>query len=133
MDKNLKILVVDDMRTIRKVVTKILNDLGFENIEDADDGVPAWKMIQEAKLNKVPFQFIISDWNMPEMLGIDLLKRVRADTEISKTKFLMLTAESEKTNVLIAVKAGVSDFMMKPFTKDALQQKVLKLFPTIEL
>lgn len=129
MSKSMKILVVDDMKTIRKVVSKILNDLGYENIEAADDGIPAWEMLQAAKASNTPFDFIISDWNMPGMLGIDLLKKVRADAVIGKTKFLMLTAETEKTNILIAVKAGVSDFTMKPFTKEILAEKINRLFP----
>lgn len=129
MNKEMKILVVDDMKTIRKVVSKILADLGFVNVDTADDGIPAWDMLQAASNAGQPFHFIISDWNMPGMLGIDLLKKVRADSKIGKTKFLMLTAETEKTNVLIAVKAGVNDFTMKPFTKEILLGKIQKLFP----
>lgn len=129
MSEKLKILVVDDMKTIRKVVTKILTQLGHTEVEDADDGIPAWDMIQSAHAQGKPFDFIISDWNMPGMLGIDLLKKVRANPNVAKTKFLMLTAETEKTNVLIAVKAGVSDFAMKPFTKETIEDKINRLFP----
>lgn len=128
MSNPLKILVVDDMKTIRKVVTKLLGDLGYENVTVAEDGIPAWEMIQDASASNEPFEFIISDWNMPGMLGIDLLKKVRSTPAISKTKFLMLTAESEQANIIIAVKAGVNDYTIKPFTKDVLEAKMKKLF-----
>ncbi|RMD86313.1 MAG: response regulator [Candidatus Dadabacteria bacterium] len=123
VDKNMRILVVDDFSTMRRIVKSCLRQLGFSNVAEAEDGEVAW-----AKLKEEDFDFIISDWNMPKMMGIDLLKQVRADEKYSKVPFLMVTAEAQKDNVLEAAKAGVSNYIIKPFTADILQQKMEAIF-----
>ncbi|MCG6534599.1 MAG: response regulator [Syntrophales bacterium LBB04] len=122
MEKNLKILVVDDFATMRKVVRNLLKQAGFENVVEADDGVNALKVLKGGKID-----FIISDWNMPNMTGIDLLRAVRADGELNKTPFLMVTAEALQDNVIEAVKAGVSNYIVKPFTAEVLNEKITKI------
>ncbi|MFA5182574.1 MAG: response regulator [Syntrophales bacterium] len=122
MDKNIKILVVDDFATMRKVIRNILKQVQYENIVEAEDGVVALNILKSQKID-----FVISDWNMPNMTGYDLLKAVRADPEIGKTPFLMITAESLQENVVAAVKAGVSNYIVKPFTAETLNEKITKI------
>lgn len=122
MAKDMKILVVDDFTTMRKVVRNLLKQGGYENVVEAEDGVVALKTIKSQKID-----FIISDWNMPNMTGIELLKAVRADAEISATPFLMVTAEALQDNVIAAVKAGVSNYIVKPFTAEVLSDKIAKI------
>lgn len=129
LDLKMKTLVIDDMNTMRKIIKKMLKEIGFINIEEANDGKPAWQMIQEAHEAGTPYQFIVSDWNMPGLSGLDLLKQIRADERFKKLPFLMITAEAEQSNVVIAVKAGVSNFIVKPFNKATLQAKIDKVFP----
>lgn len=124
MNPNLKILVIDDMPVMRKMVTKILTDLGYSVIEHAEDGAQALEKVVQAHSAGVGFQFIVSDWNMPNMTGLELLQKLRADANFKKLPFLMVTAEGEKENIVKAVQAGVSDFVIKPFTKDTLSQKI---------
>jgi len=115
------VLVVDDMMTMRKLVTKACKELGFTNISDAADGALAWESIQAAN---PPIGLIISDWNMPNTTGLDLLKRVRADSRFGKIPFVMVTAEAEQHQIVEAVKAGVSNYVIKPFTSDILKEKL---------
>jgi two-component system chemotaxis response regulator CheY len=122
MEKDMKILVVDDFTTMRKVVRNLLKQGGYENVVEAEDGVAALKVIKSQQID-----FIISDWNMPNMTGIELLKAVRADAEISATPFLMVTAEALQDNVIAAVKAGVSNYIVKPFTAEVLSEKITKI------
>ena len=122
MGKDMKILVVDDFTTMRKVVRNLLKQGGYENVVEAEDGVAALKVIKSQQID-----FIISDWNMPNMTGIELLKAVRADAEISDTPFLMVTAEALQDNVIAAVKAGVSNYIVKPFTAEVLSEKIAKI------
>ena len=122
MGKDMKILVVDDFTTMRKVVRNLLKQGGYENVVEAEDGVAALKVIKSQQID-----FIISDWNMPNMTGIELLKAVRADAEISATPFLMVTAEALQDNVIAAVKAGVSNYIVKPFTAEVLSEKIAKI------
>lgn len=122
-DKSIKILVVDDFNTMRKLVKNHLKKLGFENIDEAEDGKAALEKIQRGDV-----QFIISDWNMPNMMGLDLLQAVRADERFKKLPFLMVTAEAQKENVLEALKAGVSNYVVKPFTPEAFEQKLEAIF-----
>lgn len=122
VNKSLKILVVDDFATMRKVIRNLLKQSGFENVIEADDGTAALKILKSQKVD-----FIISDWNMPNMSGIELLKAVRADDEIGKLPFLMVTAEALKDNVVTAVKAGVSNYIVKPFTAEVLNEKIEKI------
>jgi two-component system chemotaxis response regulator CheY len=122
MDTNIKILIVDDFATMRKVIRNLLKQGGYDNIVEAEDGVMA---LSELKANKI--DFIISDWNMPNMTGFELLKAVRADGDLSKTPFLMVTAEALKDNVVQAVKAGVDNYIVKPFTADILSEKITEI------
>ncbi|NLF25773.1 MAG: response regulator [Deltaproteobacteria bacterium] len=121
--KKLNVLVVDDFSTMRRIVKNCLRQLGFENITEAEDGEAAL-----AKLRGGPFQLIISDWNMPKMMGIDLLRAVRADEKLKDIPFLMVTAEAQKENVIEAAKAGVSNYIIKPFTPDQVQSKLEAIF-----
>lgn len=123
LNKEMPILVVDDFVTMRKVVKNCLKSIGFTNIEEAEDGQKALLKLQASK-----FDLVISDWNMPVMMGIDLLKAVRADPVIGKIPFIMVTAESQKENVIEAAKAGVSNYIVKPFSPDQLQSKLEAVF-----
>ena len=122
-DPNMKILVVDDMLTMRRIVKNIMKQLGFANVEEAENG-------QEAltKLRAESFGFIISDWNMPVMTGIELLRAVRADEKLKAIPVLMVTAEAQKENLIEAIQAGVSNYIVKPFTAEVLQEKMSKIF-----
>jgi two-component system chemotaxis response regulator CheY len=123
MDLSMKILIVDDFATMRRILKNILKQLGFSNITEADDGATA---LEELKKN--PFDLIISDWNMPKMTGIELLRAVRADEQLKDMPFLMVTAEAQKQNVIDAVQAGVSNYVVKPFTAEAISEKLEKIF-----
>jgi two-component system chemotaxis response regulator CheY len=125
--KKIKILVVDDFATMRKVIRNLLKQSGFENVVEAEDGVLALKELKSTKID-----FVISDWNMPNMTGIELLRAVRADGDLSKLPFLMVTAESLKENVVEAVKAGVNDYIVKPFTHEVLGEKIDKIMQSIK-
>ncbi len=123
MNLAMKILIVDDFATMRRILKNILKQIGFTNIIEADDGATA---VEELKKTKV--DLIISDWNMPKMTGIDLLKHVRANEEYKNLPFLMVTAEAQKQNVIDAVQAGVSNYVVKPFTAEAISEKLQKIF-----
>lgn len=120
-DLKTRILVVDDMLTMRKLVAKALKDIGFTDIVEANDGVQGWQKITEAN---PPFGLIISDWNMPNCSGLDLLKRVRADSRYGKVPFMLVTAESEQSQIVEAAKAGVSNYVVKPFTSESIKEKI---------
>ncbi len=122
-DFKMKILVVDDFSTMRRIVKNLLRQLGFENIEEAEDGAQAY-----SKLKNGGFGFVVSDWNMPNMDGLDLLKKVRSDPELKDTPILMVTAEAEKEKVIIAIQAGVNNYVVKPFTGEILKEKMDKIF-----
>ncbi|MFN3396600.1 MAG: chemotaxis response regulator CheY [Thermodesulfovibrionales bacterium] len=122
-DYKIKILVVDDFSTMRRIVKNILKQLGYENIEEAEDGAQAYN-----KLKSGGFGFVVSDWNMPNMDGLDLLKKVRSDPELKNLPFLMVTAEAEKDKVIEAIKAGVSNYIVKPFTAEVLKEKMDRIF-----
>jgi two-component system chemotaxis response regulator CheY len=126
MDKELKILVVDDFATMRKVVRNLLKQIGYENIVEAEDGVNAFRILKSQKVDMV-----VSDWNMPNMTGLELLKAVRADEELKSTPFLMVTAEALQENVIAAIKAGVNNYIVKPFTADMLNEKIKKILDKI--
>lgn len=119
IDKNIPVLIVDDFSTMRKIVKNSLKALGFNNVSEAVDGKEALEKLQNGE-----FKFVISDWNMPNMMGIDLLKAVRSDERLKALPFLMVTAEGKKENILEAAKAGVSNYIVKPFTVDSLQEKI---------
>lgn len=122
IDRNMGILVVDDFATMRKVIKNLLKQVGYKNITEAEDGIAALRVLKSQKID-----FIISDWNMPNMNGLEFLKAVRADSELSGLPFLMVTAEALKENVVAAVKAGVSNYIVKPFTADTLNEKIGKI------
>lgn len=124
----MKILVIDDMSTMRKIIKKMLNEIGFTNLTEADDGATAWPMLEKAQEVGEPYEFIVSDWNMPQMSGLELLKKVRSSDELKELPFLMITAEAEQGNVVVAVKAGVSNFIVKPFSASTLKEKIDKIF-----
>lgn len=124
----MKILIIDDMATMRKIIKNMLGQIGFKDLSEADDGATALPMIEEAQASGKPYEFIVSDWNMPEMSGLDLLKFLRAKEEYKALPFLMVTAEAEQGNVVIAVKAGVSNFIVKPFSAQVLREKIEKIF-----
>ena len=123
-DPNMKILIVDDMATMRRIVKNVLNQLGFTNTEEAENGEEALQKLRAGD----PFQFVISDWNMPVMTGIDLLRAIKADDALKDIPVLMVTAEAQKENVVQAVHAGVSNYIVKPFTTEALQDNIAKIF-----
>ena len=127
MDKNMKILIVDDFSTMRRIIKNLLRDLGFTNTEEADDGHSALPMLQGAK-----FDFLITDWNMPGMTGIELLKAVRADDKIASLPVLMVTAEAKREQIIEAAQAGVNGYVVKPFTAAALKEKIEKIFERVE-
>lgn len=127
VNKKIKILVVDDFATMRKVIRNLLKQSGYEDVTEAEDGVAAMSTLKSTKID-----FVISDWNMPNMTGIELLRAVRSDKELSTMPFLMVTAESLKANVVEAVKAGVSNYIVKPFTAEVLGEKIEKILETIK-
>ncbi len=120
-DLNTKVLVVDDMLTMRKLVGKVLKELGFKDIIEAKDGAEAWATVSSTN---PPFGLVISDWNMPNCTGLDFLKRVRSDSRFIKLPFLMVTAEAEKGQIIEAVQAGVTNYVIKPFTAEILKEKL---------
>jgi len=120
---NIKILVVDDMSTMRRIIKTILNQLGYTNIDEAENGKQAL-----AKLKKERFDFVITDWNMPEMDGLALVKAIRSDDDLRSLPVLMVTAEAKKENVMEALKAGVNNYIVKPFTPEILKEKMEKIF-----
>lgn len=127
MDKNMKILIVDDFSTMRRIIKNLLRDLGFNNTQEADDGQTAWPMLQGGN-----FDFLVTDWNMPGMPGIDLLKAVRGDEKLQSLPVLMVTAEAKRDQIVEAAQAGVNGYIVKPFTAQTLKEKIDKIFERIE-
>lgn len=122
-DTDMKVLVVDDFATMRRIVKNILTQLGFKNIVEADDGATAVDLLKNEKVD-----LIISDWNMPKMTGLELLQHVRADASMADVPFVMVTAEAQQDNIILAVKAKVSQYIVKPFTAETLGEKLEKVF-----
>jgi len=120
-DPKTRILIADDMMTMRKIVGKACKEIGFTDLTEAVDGTDAWQKVTEASPS---FGLIISDWNMPNASGLDLLKRVRSDSRFGKTPFILVTAESEQSQIVEAAKAGVSNYLIKPFTAASLREKL---------
>ena len=123
MSKDMKFLVVDDYSTMRRIVKNLLHDLGYANVTEADDGKTALPLLQNGS-----FDFLITDWNMPGMPGLDLLKAVRANDRLKKLPVLMLTAEAKREQIVEAAQAGVSGYVIKPFTAVTLKEKLDKIF-----
>ncbi|MEW5948057.1 MAG: chemotaxis response regulator CheY [Thermodesulfobacteriota bacterium] len=122
-DKNMRILVVDDFNTMRRIVKNILKQLGFENVGEAENGQEALEVLKKEK-----FDFIITDWNMPVMTGLDLLKAIKADAALKDLPVMMVTAEAQQQNIVEAVKNGASNYIVKPFTAEVLEEKINKIF-----
>jgi len=122
-DKNLKFLVVDDFSTMRRIVRNLLKELGYTNVDEAEDGVAALQ-----KLKGSNFQFVVTDWNMPNMTGIELLQAIRADAGLKHLPVLMITAEAKKENIIAAAQSGASGYIVKPFTAGTLEEKLNKVF-----
>ncbi|ROP58324.1 two-component system chemotaxis response regulator CheY [Enterobacter sp. BIGb0383] len=125
-DKNLRFLVVDDFATMRRIVRNLLKDLGFNNVEEAEDGQDALN-----KMQQTPFDFVISDWNMPNMDGLQLLTAIRNHADWKSIPVLMVTAEAKKENIIAAAQAGASGYVVKPFTAAILEEKLNKIFEKI--
>ena len=127
MDKNMKILIVDDFSTMRRIIKNLLRDLGFNNTDEADDGQTGLPKLQSGN-----FDFLVTDWNMPGMTGIDLLRAVRADERLKTLPVLMVTAEAKKEQIVLAAQEGVNGYIVKPFTAQTLKEKIDKIFQRIE-
>jgi two-component system chemotaxis response regulator CheY len=123
IDYRMKVLVVDDFATMRKIVRNILKQIGFEDISEAEDGNVALRVIKNE-----PVGLVVTDWNMPNMSGLDLLREIRQNPQTARLPVLMVTAEGLKDNVLEAVKAGVNNYVVKPFTAEVLQEKIENIF-----
>jgi len=127
INRDMRILVVDDFSTMRRIVKNLLKELGFSNFSEAEDGALAWTSVEAAG----GYDFIVSDWNMPNMTGIDFLRKVRADPRFKDTPFLLITAEAKRSQILEAAEAGVNGYIVKPFTAATLNEKIQKIFERI--
>jgi two-component system chemotaxis response regulator CheY len=126
-DPSLRFLVVDDFSTMRRIVRNLLKELGYSNAEEAEDGAVALNRLKTEK-----FDFVVSDWNMPNMTGIELLKSIRAEPALKTLPVLMITAEARKENIIEAAQAGANGYIVKPFTAATLDEKLTKIFKTLE-
>jgi len=123
MDLSMNVLIVDDFATMRRILKNIMKQIGFSSIAEAENGKNALKLLKSE-----PIDLVLCDWNMPEMAGIDLLNAVRGDDQLKAMPFVMVTAEAQKENILEAVKAGVSSYIVKPFTAETVEEKLKKVF-----
>jgi len=128
-DTNINILVVDDMAAMRKILKTLLAQLGYKNVDEAEDGKQALEIL---KKNPTKYGLVITDWNMPNMTGIELVQEIRKDPELKHLPILMVTAEAKKENVLMAIKAGVNNYIVKPFTAETLKEKIEKIFSSLK-
>jgi two-component system chemotaxis response regulator CheY len=126
LDLKMKVLVVDDFSTMRRIVKNLLKQIGFASVDEAEDGAQAL-----TKLKGGDYGFIVSDWNMPNMDGLSMLKKIREDDELKEIPILMVTAEAEKEKVITAIQAGVNNYIVKPFTGEVLKEKIDKIFEKI--
>lgn len=126
-DPKMKFLVVDDFSTMRRIVRNLLKELGYTNVDEAEDGVVAMQ-----KLTAGGFEFVVTDWNMPNMTGIELLKAIRANSQLQHLPVLMITAEAKKENIIEAAQAGASGYIVKPFTAATLAEKLAKIFEKLD-
>jgi len=127
VQKNISILVVDDFPTMRRIVKNLLKDLGFENMEEAEDGNMALEMLRSNH-----FDLVVSDWNMPNLDGLGMLQQIRADPALAKIPVLMVTAEAKKENIIAAAQAGANGYVVKPFTAATLEEKLNKIFEKLD-
>jgi two-component system chemotaxis response regulator CheY len=125
-DPNMKFLVVDDFSTMRRIIRNLLKELGFANVEEAEDGAAALQKLRSGK-----FDFVVSDWNMPNMNGLELLQKIRSDPTLKHLPVLMVTAEAKKENIIAAAQAGASGYIVKPFTAATLEEKLNKIFQNL--
>ncbi len=122
-DKNMKILVVDDAPMIRRILKNLLKEMGFTNIEEAEDGMAALQKLRNDK-----FDFVITDWNMPNLTGIELVQEIRKDPNLKHLPIMMVTAEAKKENIILALKSGVNNYIVKPFTPESVKAKIEAIF-----
>jgi two-component system chemotaxis response regulator CheY len=127
-DPNIKILIVDDMAAMRKILKTLLAQLGYKNVDEAEDGKQALEILKQ---NPDKYGLVITDWNMPNMTGIELVQEIRKDEKLKHLPILMVTAEAKKENVLMAIKAGVNNYIVKPFTAETLKEKIEKIFSSL--
>lgn len=127
LGKNMKILIVDDFSTMRRIIRNLLRDLGYENVAEADDGNSALPMLKRGG-----YDFLITDWNMPGMTGIELLEAVRGDSDLAGLPVLMVTAEAKRDQIVAAAQAGVNGYVVKPFTANTLKEKIDRIFERVE-
>jgi two-component system chemotaxis response regulator CheY len=127
MDKGMRILVVDDFATMRRIIKNLLGELGFNNLDEADDGKTALPILQTGKVD-----FLVTDWNMPGMTGLELVKAVRSSPKLRHTPILMVTAEAKKSQIVEAAQAGINGYVVKPFTAGTLNEKIEKIFARIQ-
>lgn len=123
MDKNMKILIVDDFSTMRRIIKNLLRELGYSNTVEADDGSTAWPILQAGGID-----FLVTDWNMPQMTGLELLQKVRGDQNLASMPVLLVTAEAKREQIVEAAKAGVNGYIVKPFTAVTLKEKLDAIF-----
>lgn len=123
LNKNMRILIVDDFSTMRRIVKNLFRDLGFNNTQEADDGLSALPMLKKGE-----FDFVVTDWNMPGMQGIDLIKHIRADEKLKDIPILMITAEAKRDQIIEAAQAGINGYIIKPFKAATLKSKLEKIF-----
>ena len=121
MDKNMKILIVDDFSTMRRIIKNLLRDLGFTNTQEADDGLTALPMLKGGD-----FDFLVTDWNMPGMNGYELLKKAKEHDDYNKIPIMMVTTETEEENIVKAIRAGAANYLIKPFTMEEMMKKILE-------
>ncbi len=126
-DREIKVLIVDDMATMRRIIKSLLEQLGFKNIDEAEDGAVALE-----KLKKGKYDLVITDWNMPNMTGLELVQEIRKDPQLKDIPVLMVTAEAKKENVIAAIKAGVNNYVVKPFTAETLKEKLEKIYAALQ-
>ncbi|WP_456457290.1 chemotaxis response regulator CheY [Thermovibrio sp.] len=126
--QDIKILVVDDMAAMRKILKTLLAQLGYKNVDEAEDGKQALEILKQ---NPNKYGLVITDWNMPNMTGIELVQAIRSDEKLKHLPILMVTAEAKKENVLMAIKAGVNNYIVKPFTAETLKEKIEKIFSSL--
>ena len=127
--EDIKILVVDDMTAMRKILKTLLAQLGYKNVDEAEDGKQALEILKQ---NPDKYGLVITDWNMPHMTGIELVQAIRSDEKLKHLPILMVTAEAKKENVLAAIKAGVNNYIVKPFTAETLKEKIEKIFSALQ-
>lgn len=127
LDPKMKILCVDDFATMRRIIKNIFNQIGFDNVEEAENGAEAYEKVKDGS-----FKFVVTDWNMPVLDGLGLLKKVRNDPKIKDLPILMVTAEAEKEKVVQAIQAGVNNYIVKPFTAETLKEKMDKIFEKMQ-